>query len=76
MQHDTTPPTRSLNALAAERYISLTTFTRNGTPKSTPVWPVDAGHGRIGFVTSSKTWKIKRITGDSHVLVQPSDAKG
>jgi PPOX class probable F420-dependent enzyme len=76
MQHDTAPPTRSHAPLAAERYISLTTFTRNGTPKSTPVWPVDAGDGRIGFVTSSKTWKVKRITADSRIAVQPSDAKG
>jgi PPOX class probable F420-dependent enzyme len=62
--------------LANERYIALTTFTRDGTAKSTPVWPVDAGDGRIGFITSSKTWKVKRINNDSRVVVQPSDAKG
>ena len=76
MQHETTSTTRPPTPLAAERYLSLTTFTRNGTPKSTPVWPVDAGDGRIGFVTSSLTWKVKRITTDSHVAVQPSDAQG
>ena len=76
MQHETTPTTCPPASLAAERYLSLTTFTRNGTPKSTPVWPVDAGNGRIGFVTSSRTWKVKRITTGSRVAVQPSDAKG
>jgi PPOX class probable F420-dependent enzyme len=63
-------------ALADERYIALTTFTRDGSAKSTPVWPVDAGDGRIGFITSSQTWKVKRINNDSRVVVQPSDAKG
>ncbi len=62
--------------LTGERFVALTTFTRDGTPKTTPVWPVDAGGGRIGFITSSQTWKVKRINNDSHVLVQPADGKG
>ncbi len=76
MQQTTTPTTCPPAPLAAERYLSLTTFTRNGTPRSTPVWPVDAGDGRIGFVTSSQTWKVKRINFDSRIEVQPSDARG
>lgn len=40
------------------------------------MWPVDAGAGRLGFVTSSQTWKAKRINNGSRVEVQPSDGKG
>lgn len=74
-QLDTTATTTS-TPLADERYIALTTFTRDGTAKSTPVWPVDAGGGRIGFITSSQTWKVKRIINDRRVVVRASDAKG
>jgi PPOX class probable F420-dependent enzyme len=66
----------SADLLADERYIALTTFTRDGTPRSVPVWPVDAGDGRIGFITSRQTWKVKRINHDCRVEVQPCDAKG
>ncbi len=40
------------------------------------MWPVDAGAGRLGFVTLSQTWKAKRINNGSRVEVQPSDGKG
>lgn len=76
MKHTEPSMTTSANPLAQQRYVALTTFTRDGTRKCTPVWPVDAGDGRLGFVTSSRTWKAKRINNDSRVEVQPSDAKG
>lgn len=62
--------------LANERYVALTTYKKDGTPKVLPVWPVDAGNGRVGFVTSSETWKIKRILNNANVQMQPSDARG
>ena len=71
-----TSPTSESTELALARYVVLTTFTRHNTPKHTPIWPIDTGDGRIGFVTSSKTWKVKRINENSRVALQPSDAKG
>ena len=62
--------------LANERYVALTTFKKDGTPKPLPVWPVDAGDGRVGFITSSQTWKVKRILNNATVRLQPSDARG
>lgn len=62
--------------LANEKYVALTTFTKTGTPKPATVWPVDAGDGRVGFITSSKTWKVRRIENDARVELQPSDARG
>jgi PPOX class probable F420-dependent enzyme len=63
-------------SLADEKYIAFTTFKKDGSPKPGPVWPVDAGEGRIGFITSSQTWKVKRLGNNSSVELQPSDARG
>jgi uncharacterized protein len=62
--------------LADEKYMALTTFKKDGTPKPLPVWPVDAGEGRVGFITSSHTWKVKRMLNNANVVLQPSDARG
>ncbi|VAW06318.1 hypothetical protein MNBD_ACTINO02-2915 [hydrothermal vent metagenome] len=62
--------------LADERYVALTTFKKDGTPKPVPVWPVDAGDGRVGFITSSHTWKVKRMLNNANVQLQPSNARG
>jgi len=62
--------------LAGEKYVAFTTFKKDGTPKVVPVWPVDAGKGRVGFITSCTTWKIKRLAANSRVELQPSDSRG
>jgi PPOX class probable F420-dependent enzyme len=66
-------------ALADEKYVSLTTYRRNGTPVASPVWWVaigGAGSERFGFWTSSTSGKVKRLRNDPKVLVQPSDGRG
>ena len=62
--------------LADEKYVALTTYKSDGTAKVVPVWPVDAGGGRVGFVTSSKTWKVKRLANNARIELQPSDSRG
>lgn len=62
--------------LAKERYVSLTTYRKDGTPKLAPVWPVDAGEGKVGFITSAETWKIKRLKNNSSVTLRASDSRG
>lgn len=62
--------------LAGEKYVSLTTYRRDGSPKAVPVWIVGAGGGRLAFVTSSESWKVKRIGNDPRVALQPSDRAG
>ena len=62
--------------LTDEKYISLTTFKRDGTPVPTPVWVVDAGEGQVGFWTSSGSGKAKRLRHTDRVIVQASDARG
>lgn len=61
--------------LAQERYVSLTTFKRDGTPVATPVW-VAGDDGRLLVWSAADTWKVKRIRRDKHVRVAPCTASG
>lgn len=63
-------------ALADEKYMSLTTFKRDGTPVPTPVWVVGVGDDQVGFWTSSESGKAKRLRHTDRVIVQASDARG
>ena len=54
----------------------LTTFRRDGTPVSTPVWVVALDGEEVGFWTSSGSGKAKRLAHTARVTVQPSDARG
>jgi len=62
--------------LADEKYLLFTTFRRDGTPVASPVWSVALSDGTLGFWTSSGSGKAKRLARDSHVTVQPCDARG
>jgi hypothetical protein len=62
--------------LARERYISLTTFKRDGTAVSTPVWVGSDDGERLLVWTGAATWKAKRIRRDPRVRVAPCDARG
>jgi PPOX class probable F420-dependent enzyme len=62
--------------LARQRYISLTTFRRDGSATSTPVWVVSDDSGRLLVWTHANTWKVKRIRRDPRVLVAPCDYRG
>jgi hypothetical protein len=63
-------------ALAHERYISLTTFKRDGTPVSTPVWVVSDDGNRLLVWSGERTWKVRRLRRESRVLVAPSTFRG
>jgi PPOX class probable F420-dependent enzyme len=68
-------PTR-LSSLTDERYVSITTFRRDGTPASTPVWVVSDDPHRLLVATGAGTWKVKRIKRDPHVRVAGCNARG
>ena len=63
-------------SIADEKYLSLTTYRKNGDPKETPVWIADLGDGTVGFTTEGDSWKCKRIRNDNRVMLQPSDSRG
>ncbi len=68
-------PTK-LSSLADERYVSITTFRRDGTPASTPVWVVSDDPHRLLVATGAGTWKVRRIKRDPHVRVAGCSARG
>ena len=63
-------------AISDEKYVSSTTYRKSGTPVSTATWIVDLDGGRVGFWTSSKSGKYKRLSNSPRITLQPSDARG
>jgi uncharacterized protein len=62
--------------LAGEKYVSLTTYRKNGESSAKPVWITGLGDGRIGFTTDATSLKVKRIRNDGRVRLQPCDMRG
>lgn len=62
--------------LGDEKYMLLTTFRRDGTAVSSPVWVVPVAGDEVGFWTSSGSGKAKRLARDSRVQAQACDARG
>ncbi|MGW3627720.1 PPOX class F420-dependent oxidoreductase [Streptomyces sp. NPDC000880] len=60
---------------ADARYISVTTFRKDGTGVATPVWFAVDG-GELVVWTRSDSWKVKRLRNDSRVVVTVCDARG
>ena len=63
-------------AISDEKYVSFTTYKKDGSAKALPVWIADFGDGTIGFTSSSSSYKVKRLRNDARCVVQPSNAKG
>ncbi|MGB6181993.1 MAG: PPOX class F420-dependent oxidoreductase, partial [Rhodococcus sp. (in: high G+C Gram-positive bacteria)] len=57
------------------KYVLLTTFTKDGTPKPTPIWAVLDGDELLMW-TQSKSWKVKRIRNTPRVTVATCDRSG
>ena len=64
-----------LEEIGRSRYVSLTTFRRDGTGVATPVWHVVYG-GELLVVSDAEAWKVKRIRNNSHVVVTVCDVRG
>ncbi|MER6448628.1 PPOX class F420-dependent oxidoreductase [Streptomyces venezuelae] len=64
-----------LEQLGRARYVSLTTFRKDGTPVATPVWAVADG-GELYVWTRSDSWKVKRIRNNGRVTVTACDMRG
>jgi PPOX class probable F420-dependent enzyme len=62
--------------VAQARYILLTTFTKDGRPKPTPIWAAPVGDGRLVVITEGDSWKVKRIRNTPRVTLAICDVKG
>ena len=59
-----------------EQFILLTTYRRDRSPVSTPVWWAPLEAGEYGFWTSSTSGKITRLRHTSRVTVQACNRRG
>jgi uncharacterized protein len=64
--------------LAKAQYILLTTFTKDGRPKPTPIWAaLDTERGdRLLVITEGKSWKVKRIGNTPRVTMATCNMRG
>lgn len=66
-----------LSTLAVDsKYVSITTFRKDGTPRATPVWIVDLGDREVGFTSGLDSFKVKRIADNPSVELRASDVRG
>ena len=61
-------PALSLDALFSGRYLSVTSFKRDGSAVATPLWFVSDGK-RLYALTDLHSWKVRRISHNPRVLV-------
>jgi len=61
--------------IRGQRYISLATFRKDGTPVYTPVW-FGEKNGHLYVMTASKTGKAKRLRNNPEVRIAPSTMRG
>jgi PPOX class probable F420-dependent enzyme len=64
-----------LDEIGRGRYVSLTTYRKDGTPVATPVWHVVNGD-ELFIVSDADAWKVKRIRHNSHVTVTVCGIRG
>lgn len=57
------------------KYLSITSFRRDGTGKATPVWFVQED-GRLLVETDAGSYKVRRIRRDPRVIVAPCGPTG
>ena len=62
-------------AIRGQKYISLTTFRKNGTPVATPVW-FGEKDDRLYIMTRSDSGKYKRIRNNPKARVAPCTIRG
>ncbi|MCY0928812.1 PPOX class F420-dependent oxidoreductase [Streptomyces sp. H27-H1] len=64
-----------IEELGRAKYVSLTTFRKDGTAVATPVWAVAEGD-ELYVWTRSDSWKVKRIRNNAQVTVVACDVRG
>ena len=67
--------TATFDDVSRARYVSLTTFTKDGRPKPVPVWIARDGD-RAVVITEKNAWKVKRIRNTPRVTLAVCDMRG
>ena len=69
------PMAPSFADVIKSQYVSLTTFTKDGRPKPTPIW-IAADGDRALVITGKDSWKVKRIRNTPRVTIAECDRGG
>ena len=69
------PLPRTDVAAIAGKYLSITSYRRDGSGVSTPVWFATEGD-RLLVMTDSKSGKVKRIRRNPYVTIAPCSGRG
>jgi PPOX class probable F420-dependent enzyme len=64
-----------VDEIGRSKYVSLTTYRKDGTGVATPVWHVVDG-GELFIVSDADAWKVKRIRNNSNVVVTVCSFRG
>lgn len=64
-----------LKQFDGQKYLTLESYRKNGTAVPTPMSFI-VENGVLYLRTNRKSWKMKRISSNSHVRVVPSDPRG
>src|SRR5215207_3126503 len=75
MERPVQPPAADLETLFPGRYLSVTSFKRDGTGVATPVWFVSDGR-QLFALTDLHSAKVRRIRRNPRVLVASCRASG
>ena len=65
----------TFDEVSRAQYVSLTTFTKDGRPKPTPIWIARDGD-RALMITEKNSWKVKRIRNTPRVTLAVCDMRG
>ena len=65
----------TFDEVSKAQYVLLTTFTKDGRPKPTPIWIASEGD-RAVVITEKNSWKVKRIRNTPRVTLAICDMRG
>ncbi|MFE4373004.1 PPOX class F420-dependent oxidoreductase [Streptomyces sp. NPDC056835] len=65
----------ALESLGTAKYLLVTSYRKNGSRVSTPVWGVRDGD-TLGIWTPADSYKVKRIRNRNDIFVGPCDLRG
>ena len=65
----------TFDEVSKAQYVLLTTFTKDGRPKPTPIWIARDGE-RALVITEKNAWKVKRIRNNPRVTLAVCDMRG
>ena len=65
----------TFDEVSKAKYLLLTTFTKDGRPKPTPIWAAPDGD-RLLVITEEGSWKVKRIRNTPRVTLAVCDVRG